>query len=121
MRVLPRLRRHFSRFGLALATRPALWLLCGTQFDCHFPIASGLHAPAREASAVDVLSKLRSLSYKGSAAVAAAPLLKGGTMGFGQAVSSAFTNYFNFSTRATRPEYWYFVLFLLIAGIVTAI
>jgi uncharacterized membrane protein YhaH (DUF805 family) len=41
-------------------------------------------------------------------------------MGFGQAISSGFTNYVNFSGRATRPEYWYFILFLLIGGIVTA-
>ena len=42
-------------------------------------------------------------------------------MGFGQAVSAAFQNYFNFSGRATRPEYWWFVLFLVVLGIATAI
>jgi uncharacterized membrane protein YhaH (DUF805 family) len=39
-------------------------------------------------------------------------------MGFGQAISSAFVNYFNFNGRATRPEYWYFVLFSVILAIV---
>ena len=42
-------------------------------------------------------------------------------MGFGQAITAAFTNYFNFSSRSTRPEYWYFILFIFIASIVTAI
>ena len=32
-------------------------------------------------------------------------------MSFGDAVSSAFNNYFNFSGRARRSEYWYFTLF----------
>jgi uncharacterized membrane protein YhaH (DUF805 family) len=40
-------------------------------------------------------------------------------MGFGQAISSAFANYFNFRSRASRSEYWYFALFLLIAGVAT--
>jgi uncharacterized membrane protein YhaH (DUF805 family) len=38
-------------------------------------------------------------------------------MGFGQAISSVFANYFNFKSRASRSEYWYFALFLLIAGL----
>lgn len=42
-------------------------------------------------------------------------------MGFGQAVSAGFQNYFNFGGRASRPAYWWFVLFLVIGGIVTAI
>jgi uncharacterized membrane protein YhaH (DUF805 family) len=42
-------------------------------------------------------------------------------MGFGQAIASGFANYVNFSGRATRPAYWYFVLFLVIVGIVTAL
>jgi uncharacterized membrane protein YhaH (DUF805 family) len=41
------------------------------------------------------------------------------TMGFGQAVSSVFANYFNFKSRASRSEYWYYALFLLIAGLAT--
>lgn len=42
-------------------------------------------------------------------------------MGFAQAVSSALSNYINFSGRAARPQYWYFILFLILGGIVTAI
>ena len=42
-------------------------------------------------------------------------------MGFAQAVSTAFANYFNFSGRARRPEYWYFGLFVFIVGIVAAL
>jgi len=40
-------------------------------------------------------------------------------MGFGQAISDGFANYFNFSGRASRPAYWYFVLFLVVGGILT--
>ena len=32
-------------------------------------------------------------------------------MNFGQAISSAFSNYVNFSGRAIRSEYWFWVLF----------
>jgi uncharacterized membrane protein YhaH (DUF805 family) len=42
-------------------------------------------------------------------------------MGFGEAISSAFANYFNFSGRATRPAYWYFILFYVIVAIVAAV
>lgn len=42
-------------------------------------------------------------------------------MGFGQAISDGLAKYFVFNGRASRPAYWYFVLFLVIAGIVTAI
>jgi uncharacterized membrane protein YhaH (DUF805 family) len=42
-------------------------------------------------------------------------------MGFGKAVASVFTNYFNFSGRAGRAEYWYFCLFMLLAAIVTLV
>ena len=42
-------------------------------------------------------------------------------MGFPQAIAAGFGNYVNFSGRAARPEYWYFVLFLVIVGIITAI
>jgi len=38
-------------------------------------------------------------------------------MNFGQAVSSCFSNYATFSGRATRSEYWYWVLFLFVGGI----
>jgi uncharacterized membrane protein YhaH (DUF805 family) len=39
-------------------------------------------------------------------------------MGFGQAISSGFSNYVNFSGRACRSEYWYWILFIIIADIV---
>jgi uncharacterized membrane protein YhaH (DUF805 family) len=39
-------------------------------------------------------------------------------MGFGEAVKSGFSKYFVFSGRATRPEYWYFVLFDVLSNFV---
>jgi uncharacterized membrane protein YhaH (DUF805 family) len=39
-------------------------------------------------------------------------------MGFGQAISSGFSNYVNFSGRSCRSEYWFWVLFVLIADVV---
>jgi uncharacterized membrane protein YhaH (DUF805 family) len=42
-------------------------------------------------------------------------------MGFGQAISSGFSNYVNFSGRAARSEYWYWFLFVVVASIVTVI
>jgi uncharacterized membrane protein YhaH (DUF805 family) len=42
-------------------------------------------------------------------------------MNFSQAISSGFSNYVNFRDRACRSEYWYWVLFILVAEIVTAI
>ncbi len=39
-------------------------------------------------------------------------------MGFIQAIESGFKNYFKFSGRASRSEFWYFVLFCFLAGIV---
>jgi uncharacterized membrane protein YhaH (DUF805 family) len=39
-------------------------------------------------------------------------------MGFGEAVKSGFSKYFAFSGRATRPEYWYFVLFDVLSNFV---
>jgi uncharacterized membrane protein YhaH (DUF805 family) len=41
-------------------------------------------------------------------------------MGFGQAISSGFSNYVNFSDRASRSEYWFWILFIIIAEIVTS-
>ena len=38
-------------------------------------------------------------------------------MNFVQAIRSVFVNYFNFSGRASRSEYWLFYLFLIIADI----
>ena len=42
-------------------------------------------------------------------------------MNFGQAIASGFSNYVNFSGRAARSEYWYWVLFNFLAGVVTEI
>lgn len=39
-------------------------------------------------------------------------------MGFGRAVKHAFTNYANFRGRASRPEFWWFSLFLVIVYVV---
>ena len=40
------------------------------------------------------------------------------SMGFSQAVKIVFSNYANFSGRARRSEYWYFVLFSLIISLI---
>jgi uncharacterized membrane protein YhaH (DUF805 family) len=42
-------------------------------------------------------------------------------MGFGQAISSGFSNYVNFSDRASRSAFWFWVLFYYLAGAVAAI
>jgi uncharacterized membrane protein YhaH (DUF805 family) len=42
-------------------------------------------------------------------------------VGFGEAVSRGFRNYFTFSGRATRAESWWWVLFTVLAGIVLAV
>jgi uncharacterized membrane protein YhaH (DUF805 family) len=42
-------------------------------------------------------------------------------MNFGQAIASGFANYVNFSGRAVRSEYWYWVLFTILGAIVTSI
>jgi uncharacterized membrane protein YhaH (DUF805 family) len=42
-------------------------------------------------------------------------------MNFGQAITSGFSNYVNFSGRAIRSEYWYWVLFIILCEIVTSI
>jgi uncharacterized membrane protein YhaH (DUF805 family) len=39
-------------------------------------------------------------------------------MGFGEAINTCFAKYATFSGRAARPEYWYWVLFTLLAGLV---
>jgi uncharacterized membrane protein YhaH (DUF805 family) len=38
-------------------------------------------------------------------------------MTFGQAISSGFQNYVNFSTRAPRSEFWFWTLFAVLASI----
>jgi|SRR6267142_2765103 len=40
-------------------------------------------------------------------------------MSFGEAISSGFSNYVNFSGRAPRSAYWYWVLFVVLLSIVT--
>ncbi|MBQ2187578.1 MAG: DUF805 domain-containing protein [Bacteroidales bacterium] len=42
-------------------------------------------------------------------------------MNFEEAIKSAFSNYFKFSGRARRSEYWYFYLFNFIVAIVLSI
>ena len=42
-------------------------------------------------------------------------------MNFQQAVQSGFSNYVNFRGRASRSEFWWFQLFLLLGGIVAAL
>jgi uncharacterized membrane protein YhaH (DUF805 family) len=42
-------------------------------------------------------------------------------MNFGQAISSGFRNYATFAGRASRSQYWFWVLFTAIGGIVTMI
>jgi uncharacterized membrane protein YhaH (DUF805 family) len=42
-------------------------------------------------------------------------------MNFVEAISSGFSNYVNFSNRAIRSEYWYWVLFIVLCEIVTSI
>ncbi|MBK1636739.1 DUF805 domain-containing protein [Rhodovulum adriaticum] len=41
-------------------------------------------------------------------------------MGFARSVRTCLAKYFTFSGRASRPEYWWFVLFLLLGNAVTA-
>ena len=40
-------------------------------------------------------------------------------MGFGEAISSGFSNYVNFSGRSARSAYWYWFLFVIICSIIT--
>ena len=42
-------------------------------------------------------------------------------MTFTDAIRTCFRKYFTFSGRASRPEYWWFVLFLFLGGIIAAI
>jgi len=45
----------------------------------------------------------------------------GAAMSFGQAIASGFSNYANFSGRASWPEFWFWVLFAALGAIVTNI
>ena len=40
-------------------------------------------------------------------------------MGFGEAVKTCFSKYVDFSGRAPRSEFWWFVLFAIIVSVVT--
>ncbi len=42
-------------------------------------------------------------------------------MGFGEAVKLCFGKYAQFDGRAARPEYWWFVLFLVVVGAATKV
>ncbi|WP_170562743.1 DUF805 domain-containing protein [Ruegeria atlantica] len=42
-------------------------------------------------------------------------------MTFGEAVRTCFSNFFTFSGRASRPEYWFFFLFIVIWNIIAGI
>jgi uncharacterized membrane protein YhaH (DUF805 family) len=42
-------------------------------------------------------------------------------MNFGQAIKTCLNKYATFSGRATRSEYWYFFLFLVIVNIVASV
>jgi uncharacterized membrane protein YhaH (DUF805 family) len=42
-------------------------------------------------------------------------------MTFGQAISSGFQNYVNFTGRAARSQFWYWVLFAVLASIVASL
>ena len=42
-------------------------------------------------------------------------------MGFTDAIKSGFQRYFDFATRSSRSEYWFWALFVFIAGIVLGI
>ena len=43
------------------------------------------------------------------------------TMTFGQAVKHVFSNYASFQGRASRSEFWWFYLFMIIVNFVLAI
>jgi uncharacterized membrane protein YhaH (DUF805 family) len=42
-------------------------------------------------------------------------------MNFSQAIASGFQNYLTFAGRASRSEYWYWILFTVLGSVVTAI
>jgi uncharacterized membrane protein YhaH (DUF805 family) len=42
-------------------------------------------------------------------------------MNFTEAITSGFQNYFNFSARAQRSAYWYWVLFAVLVSIVASL
>lgn len=42
-------------------------------------------------------------------------------MGFSQAITTCFRKYFTFSGRATSSEYWWFVLFIVLASVIAGL
>jgi uncharacterized membrane protein YhaH (DUF805 family) len=42
-------------------------------------------------------------------------------MTFQESIRVCFTKYFDFSGRATRAEYWWFILFLVLAGLLLSV
>ncbi len=42
-------------------------------------------------------------------------------MSFQEAISSGLSRYFDFNTRSSRSEYWYWVLFVVLLSIVTGV
>ena len=42
-------------------------------------------------------------------------------MSFGEAISVCFSKYATFTGRAARPEYWYWVLFTVLASVIFAV
>jgi len=42
-------------------------------------------------------------------------------MAFGEAIAAGFANYAVFSGRASRPEFWWWQLFVLLASVVAAV
>jgi uncharacterized membrane protein YhaH (DUF805 family) len=71
-------------------------------------------SPARVTSTVVMIAALYQLPYH--------PRNDGGRdMEFGQAISTCFSKYATFAGRATRAEYWYFVLFISVATVVLGI
>jgi uncharacterized membrane protein YhaH (DUF805 family) len=44
-----------------------------------------------------------------------------GAMGFVDAIKSGFSNYVNFSGRASRSEYWFWILFYIIVLVVASV
>ena len=42
-------------------------------------------------------------------------------MTFGQSIQYCFSNYANFNGRASRPQFWWFTLFVFVVGLVLSI
>lgn len=58
---------------------------------------------------------------RNSVTVTIQKLNDGELMGFVESISSGLRNYFNFSDRAPRSEYWYWVLFAVLISLAAAI